>query len=542
MNSLSNKKDNVELLDLPDELILTVVKMGDFQISFLCSIIDVGNRRLEQLTFDQCRRIDLVVDYIEAKESSLLRKRLYSDIMPRIYDQIQSLTINIHHVASIQKFLERNYNGILPNLIHLRIRLCVKHSKSGIRYRLGSRRMCFLELWEQPLFTIVAHCFFLPEFSIGEHLTKLCRSSVVRSVRSLEVDDCCSLINSFRKGERYFTDVPRLTHIRLSLLDFYQCVNLLLELGPQLHSLVITLGRCVSFNSDLRSDLEAISCPKLKQVKMTIYENFDEYETCFSLLRCLSSVEYLTLLLAIGKNGVEPNHFIDELVLEKSMLRYMYHLRQFKFHIRSILKYASHHMMNEIHESFLRQQPFNCVYDYFKNNYGQCQIYSIPFVGTRLDFISNRFPLFDGTFSSVTTLLIFDDVLPFENSFFQRLAQALPRLKTLEIRNELGQQQKAMAANMNTDRIHFPHLTVLILYVIHMDYAEQFLCQIHHSSLVELAINKEILLAIIEQNHPQARDNCSRIGSLLTSKPSYEIIDKIEEFFPVAEYFKHIKE
>jgi len=93
---------------------------------------------------------------------------------------------------------------------------------------------------------------------------------------------------------------------------------------------------------------------------------------------------------------------------------------------------------------------------------------------------------------------------------------------------------------MKTD-IYFGHLAVLILYDIHMDYAEQFLSQIH-LSLIELVINKDILLKIIAENDQQARENCSRVGTLLTSKPSYESIDAIRNFFPLAHYVKHRNE
>jgi hypothetical protein len=84
----------------------------------------------------------------------------------------------------------------------------------------------------------------------------------------------------------------------------------------------------------------------------------------------------------------------------------------------------------------------------------------------------------------------------------------LPRLRTLEIINQLKQQQKTTAKKTSID---FAHLAVLILYGIHMDYAQQFLCQINLPSLIELAINKDILWIIIDQNQQQARDNCSRV-------------------------------
>ncbi|CAF1650211.1 unnamed protein product [Adineta ricciae] len=141
-----------------------------------------------------------------------------------------------------------------------------------------------------------------------------------------------------------------------------------------------------------------------------------------------------------------------------------------------------------------------------------------------------------------STWVLFDDVLPFQKIFSQHLAHTLPRLKILEIINELEQEQKAKEITLNINLVGFHHLTTLILYDIHMDYAEKFLCQIHLSSLVKLAIKKHILLTIVQQNHPQARDNCLRIGKLRTSEPSYEIIHTIQQFFPLADYVKHKNE
>jgi hypothetical protein len=97
----------------------------------------------------------------------------------------------------------------------------------------------------------------------------------------------------------------------------------------------------------------------------------------------------------------------------------MPHLRQFNCHIRSIIKNTSHINIDTICQSFMKhqQQSVDCAIDYFNNNYGQCQIYSLPFIGTRLDFISNRFPL-----SMVTMLLLLDDVQPFESDLFTRVS------------------------------------------------------------------------------------------------------------------------
>jgi hypothetical protein len=274
---------------------------------------------------------------------------------------------------------------------------------------------------------------------------------------------------------------------------------------------------------------------------MTIYHSINDYENYFvPLLQRLSNVEYLTLLLAIGFEGIKLNHFIDGFDLEKDIISHMPHLRQFNFHIRSIIKNASHINIDTIRQSFMKQQQqsVDCAIDYFNNNYGQCQIYSLPFIGTRLDFISNRFPLFDtnNTFSMVTMLLLFDDVQPFESDFFTRVSRALRHLRTLEVFNELEQQEKIKAT---TNNLEFAHLATLILIDIHMDYAEQFLCRTRLACLIELAIDNDMLLAIITQNQQQARDNCSRVEMLRTPKRFNDSIDVVRNFFPLAFNLKY---
>ncbi|CAF1148284.1 unnamed protein product [Rotaria sordida] len=438
MNCLS-KMNVIELVDLPDELILFIMKKVNPRMLLLCSMIGIGNNRLEALAFDICHSIDLTFDYPQAPHRSF-RRRFFSHVMPRISYDIQSLRINLNHIQSIKTFVENNCNGTLPNLTHLKIMLGTNQVKTGIPYT------------------------------------------------------------------------------------------------------IVTIGNVFENNLNLISKIRSISCPNLKQMTMTMYRNFNNYVPCISLLQQLLNVEYLTLLLAIGVQGTTPNHFIDGFFLERNILPYMPRLRQFNYHIRSILKNASHITIDQIRQSFLKQQqPFDCVLDNFNNNYGQCQIYSLPFIGTRLDFVSNRFPLFDinKTFSNVTILLLFDDVKPFESVFFERVARALPQLRTLEIFNQLEQQEKMTAKKISID---FAHLAVLILYDIHIDYAQQFLCQIHLPSLIELVINKDILLTIIDENQQQARDNCSRVGTIRTSKPSYESIDIIENFFPLVYYVKHPNE
>jgi hypothetical protein len=274
----------------------------------------------------------------------------------------------------------------------------------------------------------------------------------------------------------------------------------------------------------------------LKELTITSYRNIPEYERYIvPLLQRLSTIEYLTLLLAVGVERFLPRHFIDGYDLQRDIISSMPHLRQFYFHIRSIVVSTPHIDIDTICQSFFHQkQSVDCVLDYFNNDCGQCQIYSLPFIGTRLDFISNRFPLFDenkNTFSNVTTILLFDDVKPFEHHFFVDVSQALPHLKSLEVFNRLEQQEKTTTRNL----IEFPHLTTLILYDIHIDYAEQFLCRTHLPCLVELFIHYEQLSTIIAQHPEDAKNNCFKVEFLRFVDVSINPTDPLLNLFPIVQ-------
>ena len=173
-------------------------------------------------------------------------------------------------------------------------------------------------------------------------------------------------------------------------------------------------------------------------------------------------------------SGGELDDFVTGLDLNRDVVSFMPHLRQFSFHIRSMIRGTPNTSLDTIRQSFTKeqQQSIDCALDHFNNGFSQCHIYSLPFIGTRLEFVSNRFPLFNGSnnrFSMVTTLLLFDDVQSFEHVFFSQLAQALPHLETLEIWNKLRQQQTPTPTE---NHIEFTDLHTLILFDIHIDYAQ----------------------------------------------------------------------
>ncbi|CAF4407803.1 unnamed protein product [Rotaria magnacalcarata] len=325
-------------------------------------------------------------------------------------------------------------------------------------------------------------------------------SRFMRSIISFELDEDCVLPSLAKDDDLFFPQSSRLTHIRITLLFLDDCIRLLNQLGSQLYSFAVSLPYpSPRQNSNAMSRIASISCPYLKELTITSYRNIPQYERYIvPLLQRLPTIEYLTLLLAV----VSVPHIDTDTI------------RQSFFH---------------------QEQSVACVLDYFNNDCGQCQIFSLPFIGTRLDFISNRFPLFDenkNTFSNVTTILLFDDVKPFEHDFFVLVSRALPHLKSLEVFNRLEQQEKPA-----TNLIKFPHLTTLILYDIHINYAEQFLCRTHLPCLVELLIHYEPLSTIIAQHPEEAKTNCLKIEFLhFVDDVSTDPTDPLLDFFPSVHF------
>jgi hypothetical protein len=126
----------VQLIDLPDELIVLIMNKVKPRVLLLCSMITIGNHRLEALALDKCHSIDLTFDYFQSPYRHLLQ-RFYSDVLPCISNHIRSLTLNIEHIPNVSYFVERNCNGTLPNLTHLKIMMGRRHSMTGTPYTLG---------------------------------------------------------------------------------------------------------------------------------------------------------------------------------------------------------------------------------------------------------------------------------------------------------------------------------------------------------------------------------------------------------------------
>ena len=98
----------VELLDLPDELILAIMNKIKPQVILLYSMIGIKNIRLEQLALDQCHSIDLTYNDSDCSSEWIIRKFIY-DFLPSNFNYIESLTINVMYMKLIDNIISYKY-------------------------------------------------------------------------------------------------------------------------------------------------------------------------------------------------------------------------------------------------------------------------------------------------------------------------------------------------------------------------------------------------------------------------------------------------
>ncbi|CAF5108719.1 unnamed protein product, partial [Rotaria sp. Silwood1] len=99
----------------------------------------------------------------------------------------------------------------------------------------------------------------------------------MRSMVSFELDDDCILPNIFYDRE-FFPQSIQLTHIRITLCYFEDCICLLKQLGQQLDSFIVSIVYVDATELRFMFKIPSILCPNLKHLTMTIYRNFDDYK------------------------------------------------------------------------------------------------------------------------------------------------------------------------------------------------------------------------------------------------------------------------
>lgn len=121
---------SVQLLDLPDELLLLILKQLD-DIEILSSFFGIGNSRLHRLIRHKTMPTHLRFPMNLLADSRLdsLVERLTRHIFPRIHHRVQSLTLPIELLGRVL------LRGHFPNLTELT--LCNFRRDTSLHYFTG---------------------------------------------------------------------------------------------------------------------------------------------------------------------------------------------------------------------------------------------------------------------------------------------------------------------------------------------------------------------------------------------------------------------
>lgn len=125
-----------ELLDLPDEMILSIFDQVKPHIFLLSSMIGIGNTRLEQLALSKCHTIDLTLNSYHNLSGPVV-ERFHCYVLPRISNDFQSVTLNLKYLLHIHTIMKHCIHEMMFSLTHLKIILCRFHYKSGKPFEIG---------------------------------------------------------------------------------------------------------------------------------------------------------------------------------------------------------------------------------------------------------------------------------------------------------------------------------------------------------------------------------------------------------------------
>jgi hypothetical protein len=81
----------------------------------------------------------------------------------------------------------------------------------------------------------------------------------MRSIVSFELDEDCVLPKLVSDDDLFLSQSPHLTHIRVTLNDFDNCIRLLNQLGSQLHSFAVNITYTVIRERDTTSRMASVN-------------------------------------------------------------------------------------------------------------------------------------------------------------------------------------------------------------------------------------------------------------------------------------------
>ncbi|CAF1244678.1 unnamed protein product [Rotaria sordida] len=525
-------QSNVSLLDLPNEILITILKKLD-NMDVLYSIMNIGNQRLDNLVLEKTftKTLNFVLttlnDDIVSIDDSIFNQ-LCINILPRIDYNVKSLILE--SVSMERILLAADY----PNLTELKI-FNFNEPIFAYYFAVESPIQRFFQqitdliiVYKDDKNTLLmkqypkgVHGCILKFFENLKHLSITGLNSIL-SLRNLPLTTCSSSI---------------LYKLCINLNTFEDCLALLDGRLKQLTTVIININS-TDYHSPNVYNMDDLLNMKCFSLKCRCRKN--EYDTkILPLLRRMPNLEELTLNIINSKRIT----FVDGTQINNEILIHMPRLYKFIFNINTRTKPNDlvHYLSNDdIQRTFtnIGYEQVCCIVNYVNIGIGICHVFSLPFMFDYLEYIGNKFPPID--FSHVVSLGVYDSV-PFEHEFFIRIGRFFPFLKELRVINFESQSHISSELNFHDNQLHsiveYSHLISLILMTVHIDYVEQFLNdrKTHLPRLTTLTVDYD-QLTIVTENFTRdiTRLNCTKIKEL-TIEESREHSKDFYVYFPLLE-------
>ncbi|CAF2102204.1 unnamed protein product [Rotaria magnacalcarata] len=509
----------MSILDLPDEILLCILNKLN-NINVLYSLVDV-NERFDRLALDSIYIRDL--DFTANDASQEFLDRLCTSILPRIHHQINKLTLGqlsierLLHIVDYPQLYSLSLVFCQPEIIlnyligdTILVRL-VNKQITHFNLKTEFRTTELFDRYEPTLFALIlslAKC--LTDFTFVQCL----RDASTNSLFTLFSTNCVS---------------STLTKLKIDVNTFDDCLYILDGRFDCLSTLIIDIEKIRPLLSIIDTT-KKIS--KLKYLSLTSISATSYYHEFVPLFRRISNLEELTLFLFVKRIN---STYIDGIHLNDEILVRMPRLNKFTFSITTLVCNRRSHIIlpsnDDIQRSFIERR-YRQIGSYADDNTmkirARCHIYSLPYQFHMFHNVTNSFN--GGIFNKVRSVIVTDDICPFEHEFFQIISQSFPFLQTLSIQNDEPQKSKKNSITFIT----FSHLAVLNLELAHIDYVEQFLFErkARLPCLSHLTIQYESLVTITNNfTNDATRYNFTQLKTLVTEK-SFVRPENFHSYFP----------
>ncbi|CAF2122620.1 unnamed protein product [Rotaria magnacalcarata] len=527
MDIPNNNKLNI--LNLPNEILLFIFNKLK-TIDALYSLVDV-NERFDRLIFDSLhiRNLDttsMVLKSYYNRNFSIDKNvllRISEKILPRIYHQLNELIVEQYSMEHI--LFAFNY----PQLYSLSL----VNFQEEMLFECLTGDSILHHLLTQQITDLNVDVPYKPKSKVSESLSNIFALILSISQRLINLNFC--QLFPYQKTTISIYKLPStscvsstLTKLKVNVETFDDCLYLVRHL-KYLLTLIIDVKK-ISLSFYDRNNKEKL--PELKYFSLTSMMFTSHYDDqIIPLLRRMINLKELKLFLAVLKNH---STYIDGIQLHDEILIHMPQLNKFTFSINTIILNENIKIdlpsNEDIQHSFIGKiygKVGSYVYVRSEDNVVVSHVYSLPY---QFQYFLHLANYFQGDMFHTVRHLTMHDGRPFEYNLFKIISQRFPLLKELCVINCIPQKNKQHSPIL----IIFPHLILLDLVKIHVDYAEQLLFDknTHLPSLLDLCIKYKSLAMITNDftNNP-IRGNCAKIKKLLADR--FIRPKNFHEYFPL---------